>query len=42
MDHACISWLIKDRAELLGGFNCNLDVLGVPDADGDMFAAEED
>jgi hypothetical protein len=34
MDHACVTWPIKDRTELLKAFNCILDVLGVPDEDG--------
>jgi hypothetical protein len=41
MDHACVSWPIKDRADLLEAFNCILDVLGVPDADGDVFEPEK-
>jgi hypothetical protein len=40
MDHASVSWPIRNRAKLLEAFNCILDVLGVPDADGDMFDAE--
>lgn len=36
MDKACIDWPINDRAELLEAFNRVLDVLGVPDADGDV------
>jgi hypothetical protein len=40
MDHTCVSWTIRNRAELLEAFNCILDVLGVPDADGDVFEAE--
>jgi hypothetical protein len=31
----------RERAELLEAFNCILDVLGVPDADGDVFEPEE-
>jgi hypothetical protein len=41
MDHACVTWPIKDRTELLEAFNCILDVLGVPDEDGNLFEAEE-
>jgi len=36
MDQACIDWPIRDRVELLEAFNRVLDVLGVPDADGDV------
>lgn len=35
MDRASFDWPINDRAELLEAFNRVLDVLGVPDADGD-------
>jgi len=35
MDRACIDGPINDRAELLEAFNRMLDVLGVPEADGD-------
>jgi len=38
MDHACVSWPIKDRTELPEAFNCFLDV---PDADGHVFEPEE-
>ncbi|MBV1692557.1 hypothetical protein KRR38_34225 [Novosphingobium sp. G106] len=41
MDHAAISWPINDRAELLEAFNRILDVLGVPDADGDVYTSED-
>lgn len=36
MDRACIDWPIKDSGELLEAFNRVLDVLGVPDEDGDV------
>jgi len=41
MDHACLSWLINDRSELLEAFNCILHVLGVADEDGEVFESEE-
>jgi hypothetical protein len=40
MEHACVSWPIKDEVQLLEAFNCILDVLGVPDTDGDVFERE--
>ncbi|MBV1692200.1 hypothetical protein KRR38_32195 [Novosphingobium sp. G106] len=36
MDRANIDWPINDRAELLEAFNRVLDVVSVPDADGDV------
>jgi hypothetical protein len=41
LDHACVNWPIRDRAELLEAFNCILDMLGLPDEDGDVFEPED-
>jgi len=41
MDEAFIRWPINDRAELLEAFNRVLDVLGVPDADGDVCGSDD-